>query len=197
LNALDFDERLAVAQELRWNWDSLPLFESILRQLLMDRGRTVHEHDSVKNELALCLIGQGRFREGMQLISPARPDSSILSIQPAFNYAMAEWGETREVPRDLFQRVVELDARDISRQTPNYSQCLAIAFWAVGDMDHARERLDRARRQIMAPPRPQFSAWRYLAVTPAEFEKDLDEIAELIGGNDVVPLFMRRLADNN
>ena len=190
VKALRFPERLQVAAELRWSRDFLPLGESILRELLTDRGRTVEEHDSVRNLLILCLIGQRRFREAMQLNSPVRPEVGVLSIQSAFNYAMAEWGDTGAVPRDLFRRVVELDAAGASRDAPNHNQCLAIASWAVGDLSHARERVNRARRQIGAPPRREFSAWRYLEVTPAVFEKDLDEVMRMFDGEAILPAFM-------
>jgi len=191
LRSLRPRERVDVAEELLRDRKSLRVAESILREALLDRECTVAEHDGAKNHLVLCLIGQARFREAMEAISPARPDPTILSIQCAFNYAMAEWGETGVPPQDLLRRVVELDSQGSSRDTPNYSQCLAIAFWALGEMDLARERLGRARHQIRTPPRSHFSAWRYLEVSPATFEKDLDEIGSLIDGEDIVPAFAR------
>ncbi len=191
VKALGFPERQQVAAELLWSREFLPLAESILRELLTDRGRTVEEHDHVRNLLVLCLIGQQRFREAMQLISPVRPQAGVLSIQSAFNYAMAEWGDTSAAPRDLFGHVVELDGAGAAPDTPNNNQCLGIALWAAGDVRHGHERVNRARRQIAAPPRREFSSWRYLEVTPTEFEKDLDEMTRMFDGEAILPAVMR------
>jgi len=190
LRSLRFEERAQVADQLRWSRGCLSVAERIFRELLTNRERSVAEYDKAKNELVLCLIGQARFCEAMQAVSSERPDPASLSIQTAFNYAMAEWGETGVPPRDLFRRVVELDAQGFSRDNPNYTQCLAIALWALGDMSAAQERLKRARHQIRTVPTSQFSAWRYLDVSPASFEKDLDDVESLIRGKAVLPVFM-------
>jgi len=193
LTALDFDERLAIAHELLTSYASLPSAEVILSSLVEDRDASVAQHERAAGELSICLIGLGRFREAMHVISPTRPEPVKLDIQDAFNYAMAEWAETGVLPRDLFQRVVDLDRQNPEPDRgPNYSQCLAIAHWAVGDIEQARERISRSRQQIMARRSPEFSAWCYLTVSVDQFEGDLEGMLMMINGKDsVVPLFIK------
>jgi hypothetical protein len=159
------------------------------------------QYEKAINELSVCLIGLRRFHDAMQVISTVRPDSLNLDIQKIFNYAMAEWAETGAIPRDLFKRVIDFDTRDAqtdktpgSTRTPNYTQCLALAHWAVGDIEQARERISRARQQIMARHSHTFSAWRYLTVTLEEFIHDLEAMLEMINGKKVVPVFMAKSA---
>lgn len=191
VSALDFEERLAIARELLTSYDLLPTSEAILSSLLDDRDVSVAQHESVTSELSICLIGLGRFREAMCAITPTRPEPARLDIQNAFNYAMAEWAETGVPPCDLFQRVIDLDRQNPeSDRGPNYSQCLAIAHWAAGDIEQACKRISRARQQIMARQSPEFSAWCYLTVSVDQFISDLDTMLEMTNGKNVVPIFM-------
>jgi cellulose biosynthesis protein BcsQ len=201
LKSLGFDERYQVALELLWSHDSLAAAETILRRLVQDQDISMAQYEKAVNELSVCLIGLRRFHDAMQVISTVRPDSLNLDIQKIFNYAMAEWAETGAIPRDLFKRVIDFDTRDAqtdktpdSTRTPNYTQCLALAHWAVGDIEQARERISRARQQIMARHSPTFSAWRYLTVTVEEFIHDLEAMLEMINGKKVVPVFMAKSA---
>jgi tetratricopeptide (TPR) repeat protein len=193
LTALDFDERLAIAHELLTSYDSLPTAEVILSSLVDDRDASVAQHERAINELSICLIGLGRFREAMHAISPVRPEPAGLGIQDAFNYAMAEWAETGVLPRDLFQRVIDLDRQNPEPDRgPNHTQCLAIAHWAVGDIEQAYERISRARQQIMARRSPEFSAWCYLTTSVDQFISDLEGMLMMINGKySVVPRFMK------
>ena len=120
------------------------------------------------------------------------PEIDGMDIQSAFNYGMARWGEIRAVESAPFARVVALDQRDGESGDPlrpNYSQCLAIACWAVDDTPAA---LNFARRARLVRG-SEFSCWRYCQVSAREFLKDLDEIDVLIGGDaSQMPLFMAR-----
>jgi hypothetical protein len=128
----------------------------------------------------------------MHAISPTRPESAGLHIPDVFNYAIAEWGQTGDLPRDLFQYVIDLDRRNPQPDTANYPQCLAIAYWAVRDIEQAREKINLARQRIMTRRSPEFSAWRYLTVSVDQFISDLDAMLEMISGNNVVPTFMAK-----
>ena len=139
----------------------------------------------------MAYIRIGACAEAASLLRGEWPEIDGMDIQNAFNYGMARWGEIRAVESAPFARFVALDQRDGESgdpPTPNYSQCLAIACWAVDDMPAA---LNFARRARLVR-RSEFSCWRYCQVFVREFLKDLDEIDALIGGDaSQTPLFMR------
>jgi cellulose biosynthesis protein BcsQ len=187
LSALAAHERIQIANDLLSNRAWLPTAESILRSVLHMENPSPEEREAVANELVLCLIGQGRFAEAMQIIRSEHPDPENRRVQDVFNYAMGEWGATKNMPGELFQRVVELD-RQKRLTRPNNNQCVAIAYWAIGDPDEALRRVSEARQEIIIRPRNDFSAWRYLKVSAETFLEDLDAQQEMIKGAGVVPL---------
>ena len=95
---------------------------------------------------------------------------------------------TGEAPSTYFKRVVDADDQ-VHRplRSPNYAQCLAIANWAVGLLDRARDNVGLARQLIIPRRGSEFSAWRYLTVSTSIFLDDLKEIGRLIEGEDVRP----------
>ena len=187
LAALDFEERLQIAAELATTRSLLTTSEKILRQLAVDRQSSIAQHARVNTQLSLCLVGLGRFVEAKQTLSPTRPRPSELTIQDAFNYAYAEWMETGTPPRDFFDWVIAANPTQAVIKTANYSQCLALAYWATGKSDLARERTTEARQQMLARRHPEFSCWRYLIVPPEGFLDDLESINELIDGKSISP----------
>jgi cellulose biosynthesis protein BcsQ len=191
LSTLDFEAQLAVSKELFFSRESLAVAVELLRSVALRHDLKRHQHDHVKLDLSLCLIGLGHFQEAMTTISPTRPDPKLLDVPDAFNYAMAEWGQTKLSPTDLFARVVELDKEE-KQSGPNYDQCLSIALHAIGDSNKASQRLSEARQQMMTLPRLEFSAWRYLRVDPAQFMRDLDAIDEMIHGGQLLPEFIQQ-----
>jgi MinD-like ATPase involved in chromosome partitioning or flagellar assembly len=189
LSALDLDGQLTVSRELQFSRESLAVAAELLRSVATRQDLTSDQRNEVKSNLSLALIGLGRFDEAMTIISSARPVPEALDIQEAFNYAMAQWGQTKSPSKELFARVIDLDEPRES-SGPNYDQCLSIAFYAVGDIPKALQRLADARQQMMTLPRPDFSAWQYLRVDPTQFLKDLDSLEELIRGKAILPDFM-------
>jgi cellulose biosynthesis protein BcsQ len=189
LSALDLEGHLTISKELLFSRESLAVATELLKSVAVRHDLTPGQRDELKSTLSLSFIGLGHFAEAMTTISPTRPDAKTLGIQEAFNYAMAEWGQTKTPPKDLFARVVELDQQE-KLSGPNYDQCLSIALYIVGDSGKASERLSDARQQMMTLPRPDFSAWSYLKVDPGQFLHDLDAIEQLIQGNQILPRFV-------
>ncbi len=188
--ALGTQEQFLVAGELLSKPEALPTAEAILKELLSVPGGDVERSD-IAAQLVLCLIGQGRFTEAMRVISPeGRPDLASLGAQDAFHYAMAEWGETGKCPRDLFERVVQLDKNNPLRESPNNLLCGAIAYWAIGDTQTALERATEAREHVRRTRRPAFSPWRYLKAPPRQFREDIAAAVEMISGQCKVPAFI-------
>ena len=142
-------------------------------------------------ELALVLIGTGGSQEARQLLAAQDPLEEM-SIENAFNYGMSVWGCTGKVPREPFEQVVkhnESEPRDAP--SANYLQCMAVAYWVVGDIKLA---LDFARRAKLgaASMLPIFSSWRYRTVSADDFLRDTDDIVRLIEGDKtVVPPFVQ------
>jgi hypothetical protein len=100
---------------------------------------------------------------------------------------MAIWGKTGTPARDLFQQV--LDRRhERTVVDPNFLQCLALAYWVVGEKDQALRQLAGARVLITAEGGETFSAWRYREVPPAQFSEDLDALERMINGEKLKPL---------
>jgi tetratricopeptide (TPR) repeat protein len=198
LAVLDFDERCRVAHELLRSHDTIPAAEQILTEVIENQDASNVQRQRARSELALGYIALGLFHDAMHAISPTRPEPLEPDIEDAFNYAMAEWGEKGVVPHDLLQRVVDLDKQSPPPDSgPNYMQCLAIAHWAVGNIEQAREKISRARQQLMARRSPDFSAWHYLIVPVDQFMADLDAMLKMINGEEIVPMFMTQHASND
>ena len=163
----------------------------ILLPLVHDDGLSTEERRLAIQPLSLAYIRIGACAEAASLLRDEWPEIDGMDIQSAFNYGMARWGEIRAVESAPFARVVALDQRDGESgdpPQPNYSQCLAIACWAVDDTPTA---LNFARHARLVRG-SEFSCWRYCQVSAHEFLKDLDEIDALIGGDaSQTPLFMR------
>ena len=173
------------------NRDVLVLVVLILLPIVHDDGLSKEERQRAIHPLSLDYIRVGACAEAASLLRGEWPEIDGMNIQNAFNYGMARWGEIRAVESAPFARVVALDQREGESgrpPAPNYSQCLAIAYWAVGDTTAALNCVRRARLVRGS----EFSCWRYWQVSAHEFLKDLDEIDALIGGDaSQTPLFMR------
>lgn len=141
------------------------------------------------NPLAIALIGLGHFGEAVQLLE-SRMQSSTLDIADAFNYAMASWGMTRDLPLMHLRKVVELD-RQSDRTDANYEQCIALVNALLGNSQDARDRIGRSRCLIEKIPVPTFSCWRYMTATNEDFQADLDAMAQSLDSGNIVPAFLQ------
>jgi MinD-like ATPase involved in chromosome partitioning or flagellar assembly len=186
LQHLDIPERLQIVSELFTRAATLPIAENILHHLYQSPGK--HER-RVANDLVLALIGQGKYRQAQSFIHLAA-DLAASDPIDVFNYAMAEWGETGQIPTDLFR---QLSTKDVTAwKTTNHKQGAAIAYWAAGQAETALRAINDARQQVMDDPTPEFSAWRYLRVPPDTFLTDLDAAEAMFKGSATVPEFIRR-----
>jgi len=189
LKALDPVDLYQLAVDLSWSKESLAVAEKLLRGLINSQGDLKDSfvlRPHLPNSLGLCLIGLGRYKEAMEMIDSPRKNLETSQISSTFNYAMAEWAGTGTVPRDLFERVIVIHEQGSSeRQDPNYKQCIAIAFWAVGRLADAREYLQKAKQAIMARPDSVLSGWRYLIVNPSEFLKDISSQESALSAGEI------------
>ncbi len=194
VTSLNPDERIQLASGLsssEKHQDVNVLVVLILLPFVHDDGLSTEERRLAVHQLSSAYIRIGAGAEAASLLRGEWLEIDGMDIQSAFNYGMARWGEIRAVESAPFARVVALDQRDSESGDPlrpNYSQCLAIACWAVDDTPAALNFVRRARLVRGS----EFSCWRYCQVSAREFLKDLDEIDVRIGGDaSQMPLFMR------
>jgi MinD-like ATPase involved in chromosome partitioning or flagellar assembly len=195
LQAIDADGMIWIARELGSVLEALPVTEQLATRWLNDHPKQSDPESfrRVRIELMLSLIGMGRFAEAMTQIGTTRPTAGELDQPDAFNYAMAEWGQLGTIPIDLLGRVAALaDKGQEDSKDPNYNQCLAVTYWAIGNNDAAFRALETAANLIQAAPRPTFSAWSYLTVAPERFRNELEQMRAMLLGKPVVPDFIRR-----
>lgn len=182
LRRLRPSEQDSLCEKLLSKREALPIAERVMRSIWEKEGESEGKvRESAPTHLVLCLIGQQKFREAMTLFRGGRPDSSKVDMVDAFNYAVAEWGATRSIPADLFRRVIELDMGD-ELELKNVRLCVAIAAWAIGDVEAARRNLARAEKLACDDDADSFSGWRYLQISAKEFQIDLAELRHMIEG---------------
>lgn len=187
---LDAEEQITLADTL----SRVGEFESstaILERVVQNEEQEKEQREQAGRELAMNYIESGQFGLAMDLLRP--PDRAIedMNIRDAFNYGMAVWGRTHEVPGAPFERVVALaEGTPEEDDGPNYLQCLALAWWGVGDAKRAIE-FARAAQAIAQSERSIFTCWRYHTVRTGDFLDDMKEITALIEGDESrLPRFM-------
>ena len=183
-------EQAWIAEGLNRSRDEAETARLMLRPLLSDSRLVSEEQTQARRALVLASIALGVFSEALEVIRSQEPELERMEIDFAFNYGMALWGDGRQLVRDPFQRVLELEQSDRDA-TPNRLQCISLSHWACGDADAARQYAAAARREITRRRVSAFSCWRYLRVPAAEFAEDVSEMIKLIDGNDsVTPRFL-------
>lgn len=185
--SLDVEKCSWISSELNWCRQGLQASVDLLLRFSGDRHLSLNV-GGVKFALMLSLIGLGKFTDVIKLISDVRPNPEDLDMVFSFNYAMAEWGLKGIPPKDMFGRVVDIDPKGERLPGGNYSQCVAIALWAVQKPKEALDAIDRAISAISKMPGSDFSCWRYLTVTSEVFREDCEAIKRLIQGEDIKPL---------
>jgi hypothetical protein len=123
----------------------------------------------------------------MTLISRSEPTASSLEVADAFNYAIVIWGATGKIRVQFFAQFVECDLESRLEFNPNTMQCAALAYWAIGNLDEARLRMRQASNLIQSRRQTDFSCWRYLNTTTAEFQADLFAMGRMIDGEPIIP----------
>ncbi len=192
ITSLSPEDRVRVASDYNRSTFTAETTHNILRPLLSDPSLSSDLRTRVRNEFILASISVGRFSEAITISREEESSLEKMDIQFSFNYGMALWGKTGHITQDPFARVVDLDRRHPREDPgPNFLQCMSISHWAVGEVNRARDVLEKARQMITRRPR-EFSCWRYSHVLRREFDQDIQEIRLMIDGDDtVLPRYMR------
>lgn len=188
---LDPESRLDIAYNMRDKKIFLPVAKKIAEYPLINEDISEELKESFRAHLSLIELAMGEYSACMSLISDDRDNVFELGIDQIFNYAIAEWGKTKIPPRDLFELVIEFSKHNDDSADANYLQCMAVAYWGIGDVKTSLEMLDESEKKIRIRPIAEFSLWRYLTVTYSEFIDDLNDIRKMIKGENILPLFMR------
>lgn len=188
---LDLCHSLSIINDLNYCKSGLKASVELLLRHMNNTSINPEEETFLKSTLILSFIGLARFQEAMKLFGNVRPDPNYLDIEYCFNYGMAEWGETGKPSTDIFSRVISLDSIAKHNRNSNYEQCLAIAFWVVGQPQESSNRLRLAMKMISEIPTDTFSCWRYMQVDPEEFKKDCQSIQSMINGENILPKFFQ------
>ena len=144
--SLDTGDRLWLARILEGSPEEIRVTASILQPLVDDNTLSDEDSRSVRSKLALAYIGSGECARATKLLSDRGLRIGNMVIQDAFNDGMAMWGDTCRVVLEPYVRTVELDRADQDPpDNPNYSQCMAVAYWACGDVATALEFIRKAR----------------------------------------------------
>jgi MinD-like ATPase involved in chromosome partitioning or flagellar assembly len=184
---------LTVTELFRGKRSLLPLAHELLLVLITKEGVDHAYVRSAKNRLHLVEIGLGLFDSAMAHIGNRRQLLDGNSIPDVFNFAMAEWGKTGIPPRDLLERVAELDSDVSYPKDTNYAQCLALTEGLLGNLEAAHTWIERSRHGTGSPDSKAsfFSCWSYVTSTTIEFLRDLRCIERMLDGDDLIPEFMR------
>ena len=173
---------LALAGTFNTSQKDLMIAVSLWEQILSVDKLSSEMRDRARRHLGLSYMGLGRCSDAIRMFRDDGQALDELNIENAFNYGMARWGVNGTIETETFRRVVELDRSGVQKkQTSNYLQCMAIAYWATGDGGEALNYIDRAREIAGGlRGRTEFSCWRYLQVSAELFEADLVDIRDLI-----------------
>ena len=139
-----------------------------------------NQRNRARNRQILNLIGSGEFDRALNVMAPHEtPPSDKEDIDEHFNYAIARWGNNREVPVDLFEKLLQRFSTEKQRESPNWHQCFALALAAIGQYEQAIHELDAATANIK-PGSMEFSCWTYLTRSSAELAGDIRDMREQI-----------------
>lgn len=164
--------------------------EIFCKRVLADAGATEDDRMTAGTTLALSFIARQKFADALTLLTPdaTRDDAAIPDL---FNFAVAAWGKNGKPERELFERVIARHLETPGQfETANYFQAMALALTCVGNREHASDMLTVARDALLANPRTEFSAWRYLEVPPHLFLEDLDAMRTWIAEERGQPAFL-------
>ena len=182
VTSLETDDKFWLADTFNRSLDDVRIAVSLWEQILDASNLPAGQRDHAKHCLGLSYMGLGRCSDAARMFRSEGQSIDDLSIVDAFNYGMAMWRASGTVETEAFQRVVEFGgANGRKDESPNYLQCMAIAYWAVVDNGAAIDYVERAQRAVSGiRGRTEFSCWRYLQVSAQSFEADLGEIRALI-----------------
>ena len=174
-----------LVRSLSFERNLLPVAEQLIRSSTEKIDQSTQKYTNLTKGLILNLIGQRRFAEAVNIcqeIIEHEPNQSV-----SFNLAVATWGETAQVPADIFQSVLDFDPEISNDNSPNYFQCMSLAYWAIGKLENAKQLLVNARESMTPYIGVPFSCWSFLYRRPTTFRHDLDQQEAMLSSQNIFP----------
>jgi MinD-like ATPase involved in chromosome partitioning or flagellar assembly len=189
-NALNVDGRATLALEIAHAYPSgFEVLAADLQSLATQTFSSDARRQQVLNAVILNHIQQGNFRDALALIG-SRPTRSSTQ-QKLYNYAIAEWGLSREPPKELFEILVAV-AGDLKDSPANHLQCLALANAVLGRRDEALALLVSAKQRALRSRGTEFSCWTYQQIPGPQFAHHIDVMQTALINGDITPPVVTR-----
>lgn len=186
IRTLSPEDKLFVVSEIPDGPVELPAKAALLESILAEGA----DAEIVGHQLALALIGLGRFDRAVELLSPITDGNTVADLANVFNLAMAKLGVSGAADQQLFERVVDIDSKQFKRDADlNYLMCMAISNAILQRLDVARSLLSQCRAMLRTRPRREFSPWTYTKVSSKEILEHLLEIEQQLGSQTLRPRF--------
>jgi cellulose biosynthesis protein BcsQ len=185
INSLPASVQLTLTEGLDTSDEEMQATRCILRQVGKDNAFSDEENQTWHTQLALALVRLREFSEVISLLAPGDLKKTTLSQRDAFNLAVAMWGRDGIPSADLFQHVLDLHSEEAMQQSANYYQCLAISALVCGRKELAQRFRDTSFEIVRNMAGMEFSAWRYLRISPVNFVHDLAALRTMIDSGEV------------
>ena len=189
--ALDIEQKARLATQLYFESKATRSVGIELIRSVMDLKPLSISDGSLRNEFGLVFISLGNFKRAREWFLMDQDGET--DIVTAFNLAIAGWGVSSNLNKKEFEKVVNLHEEKPEIEgfdSANYFQCIALAYWAIGDVCTGLEYADKAQSALGDIGRT-FSSWCYLYVNQAEFRQDVEKMVRLIEGDiEVCPPFL-------
>ncbi len=189
LRSLPLEDQVRLAEIVVSKSGAARVSIKILKEIIQNGSSNPAAVTRATHVLGLLLIFEGAFDEAIEIL--VDPEN----IEDVFNLAMAKWGETGEIPVELFKRVQDYDETDAVKSNErgaNYEFCLALTAWALHDDESSAQiRLHNAH-DCLRHHAVTFSPWRYQEIDSDEYRLDLEEAAQMFKGAEVKPIVFRQ-----
>jgi tetratricopeptide (TPR) repeat protein len=186
LASLDVREKRMIANDLLSEDADVAVALEILNDLLDEPDLGDEERRRTLSSMALPLITARKFDQAIDSL-----DQPTV-IQDYFNLAMARWASAGSAPEDLFADVLRLheDSTSPLDDSANYNFCIAIAKWALGDQEGARQDISVAKQAAREEIGNIFSPWTYRNGDASHFLVDIGQAEEMMDEGSMIPPFI-------
>lgn len=192
--SLSFEDKVFFVLQQDGDEMQLKVILEILNDLRQENDEHKGTHSNfLKHELALTNIALGNFKEAQSYLVSDSGDISTNRLSDSFNYAMALWGEKKEPNIGYFEIVKEQSLEfpeEVKRKDLNFSQCMAITYAVIGEMDEAWSYLNNAISKVEELSWRIFSAWTYTKVSKEEMREHLLELSNQLENGKIEPRFI-------
>lgn len=197
IKSLPSDAQIHLAKRLNGSVTEAKMANGILLSVLSTSGISSQHEQNANDALVSSAMALGMYSDAVRIITAIDPKVDERSCERAFSLGMAIWAITDSIAAEHFRQSLKSHRRSAqSALTPSNAQLLAIAHWAVGQLEEANRLIDSIAQEWSEAWSRQFSYWRYLRVSASEFRQDIEDLVGLIHGDrSVRPQFMSGMGE--